>query len=130
MGFFFSSRRRQTRRALVTGVQTCALPIYVAQRRQPVTHGVERRSLFHKNGVAAPEDIRESDRLIDRQPSTEHADQRLYHGHDDAWPARRAQRAHGLAVRPQNDGWRNGAAGSMSRLPGVWEGTTGAPGYG
>src|SRR3546814_5559326 len=26
-GFFFSSRRRHTRCALVTGVQTCALPI-------------------------------------------------------------------------------------------------------
>src|SRR3546814_9745210 len=28
--FFFSSRRRHTRCALVTGVQTCALPIYRA----------------------------------------------------------------------------------------------------
>src|SRR3546814_6950804 len=28
MSFFFSSRRRQTRCALVTGVQTCSLPIY------------------------------------------------------------------------------------------------------
>src|SRR3546814_6087679 len=28
--FFFSSRRRHTRCALVTGVQTCALPIYKA----------------------------------------------------------------------------------------------------
>src|SRR3546814_8069549 len=28
---FFSSRRRHTRCALVTGVQTCALPIYVRQ---------------------------------------------------------------------------------------------------
>src|SRR3546814_6175649 len=27
--FFFSSRRRHTRCALVTGVQTCALPIFV-----------------------------------------------------------------------------------------------------
>src|SRR3546814_3470518 len=27
MSFFFSSRRRHTRCALVTGVQTCALPI-------------------------------------------------------------------------------------------------------
>src|SRR3546814_13308692 len=27
--FFFSSRRRQTRCALVTGVQTCALPISI-----------------------------------------------------------------------------------------------------
>src|SRR3546814_2750887 len=29
--FFFSSRRRHTRCALVTGVQTCALPIYREQ---------------------------------------------------------------------------------------------------
>src|SRR3546814_9160709 len=29
--FFFSSRRRHTRCALVTGVQTCALPIYTPQ---------------------------------------------------------------------------------------------------
>src|SRR3546814_10265101 len=29
--FFFSSRRRHTRCALVTGVQTCALPIFPAQ---------------------------------------------------------------------------------------------------
>src|SRR3546814_3536814 len=29
-GFFFSSRRRHTRCALVTGVQTCALPISLA----------------------------------------------------------------------------------------------------
>src|SRR3546814_3523702 len=32
---FFSSRGRHTRCALVTGVQTCALPIYVRQPRQP-----------------------------------------------------------------------------------------------
>src|SRR3546814_5323784 len=30
--FFFSSRRLHTRCALVTGVQTCALPIYVNTR--------------------------------------------------------------------------------------------------
>src|SRR3546814_2707907 len=30
-GFFFSSRRRHTRCALVTGVQTCALPIFAAR---------------------------------------------------------------------------------------------------
>src|SRR3546814_8640513 len=30
--FFFSSRRRHTRCALVTGVQTCALPIWTASR--------------------------------------------------------------------------------------------------
>src|SRR3546814_12274979 len=31
MIFFFSSRRRHTRCALVTGVQTCALPIYTRE---------------------------------------------------------------------------------------------------
>src|SRR3546814_6286988 len=31
--FFFSSRRRHTRCALVTGVQTCALPIFVDKKR-------------------------------------------------------------------------------------------------
>src|SRR3546814_2979506 len=41
--FFFSSRRRHTRCALVTGVQTCALPIYevgVTLGRRAVVHGV------------------------------------------------------------------------------------------
>src|SRR3546814_8460963 len=31
--FFFSSRRRHTRCALVTGVQTCALPILLIEQR-------------------------------------------------------------------------------------------------
>src|SRR3546814_1473321 len=31
--FFFSSRRRHTRCALVTGVQTCALPILIKRRK-------------------------------------------------------------------------------------------------
>src|SRR3546814_7330564 len=35
--FFFSSRRRHTRCALVTGVQTCALPIYRAKRSRSAT---------------------------------------------------------------------------------------------
>src|SRR3546814_5256179 len=34
MIFFFSSRRRHTRCALVTGVQTCALPIYTSTLSQ------------------------------------------------------------------------------------------------
>src|SRR3546814_2822131 len=32
--FFFSGRRRHTRCALVTGVQTCALPIFVRARNE------------------------------------------------------------------------------------------------
>src|SRR3546814_1920659 len=37
--FFFSSRRRHTRCALVTGVQTCALPIFIALNLSAVFHG-------------------------------------------------------------------------------------------
>src|SRR3546814_9147982 len=33
--FFFSSRRRHTRCALVTGVQTCALPIFLLVHHRP-----------------------------------------------------------------------------------------------
>src|SRR3546814_2316934 len=39
MLFFFSSRRRHTRCALVTGVQTCALPIY--RLRRPAFAGAD-----------------------------------------------------------------------------------------
>src|SRR3546814_11294906 len=43
--FFFSSRRRHTRCALVTGVQTCALPIWRQARKidaRPARHECER----------------------------------------------------------------------------------------
>src|SRR3546814_10515588 len=48
--FFFSSRRRHTRCALVTGVQTCALPIYQisrenGKRRAVITANVRGRDL-------------------------------------------------------------------------------------
>src|SRR3546814_3121775 len=39
MLFFFSSRRRHTRCALVTGVQTCALPIYGEQTEDSMPRG-------------------------------------------------------------------------------------------
>src|SRR3546814_4945252 len=38
--FFFSSRRRHTRCALVTGVQTCALPISVVKKAAAIGGGV------------------------------------------------------------------------------------------
>src|SRR3546814_15055221 len=40
--FFFSSRRRHTRCALVTGVQTCALPISAAVARTEVASPMDR----------------------------------------------------------------------------------------
>src|SRR3546814_2458068 len=39
--FFFSSRRRHTRCALVTGVQTCALPISYQLTIEPLGQTVE-----------------------------------------------------------------------------------------
>src|SRR3546814_9510529 len=41
---FFSSRRRHTRCALVTGVQTCALPIYEVGEREDIITGVVKIS--------------------------------------------------------------------------------------
>src|SRR3546814_4933822 len=48
--FFFSSRRRHTRCALVTGVQTCALPIYegwTALKNDPSEHGARSAMLVN-----------------------------------------------------------------------------------
>src|SRR3546814_12414158 len=45
--FFFSSRRRHTICALVTGVQTCALPILKAQHEVGIARkGLGRRDIF------------------------------------------------------------------------------------
>src|SRR3546814_13488819 len=49
MFFFFSSRRRHTRCALVTGVQTCALPICV--RADRLSHAAA--CLVFRNGLPA-----------------------------------------------------------------------------
>src|SRR3546814_1636584 len=48
--FFFASRRRHTKCALVTGVQTCALPIYAADAG---FHGVAIRPPHHQEDSAA-----------------------------------------------------------------------------
>src|SRR3546814_3380214 len=49
--FFFSSRRRHTRCALVTGVQTCALPIFSLQAlpstSRPAAPRESRKTLRH-----------------------------------------------------------------------------------
>src|SRR3546814_6274401 len=47
--FFFSSRRRHTRWALVTVVQTCALPIWVQQPLQPNITGSDTPGLQAEN---------------------------------------------------------------------------------
>src|SRR3546814_15391860 len=49
--FFFSSRRRHTRCALVTGVQTCALPICVVWRDTGVSADGRIRNAFDPPGT-------------------------------------------------------------------------------
>src|SRR3546814_1348439 len=50
--FFFSSRRRHTRCALVTGVQTCALPIYLGPIVAAVLLGLGGLMTFDAVGLA------------------------------------------------------------------------------
>src|SRR3546814_7952806 len=50
--FFFSSRRRHTRCALVTGVQTCALPILVGNTGPYATHGFTVQSVSGQRGLS------------------------------------------------------------------------------
>src|SRR3546814_8204332 len=54
--FFFSSRRRHTRCALVTGVQTCALPIFVRPGQCCKEILLERSKMFgrHRGIYPAP----------------------------------------------------------------------------
>src|SRR3546814_8275806 len=71
--FFFSSRRRHTRCALVTGVQTCALPIYL--NRQPVTprssdhscHARARRADRQRRRALYPPSASRHARMPDRR---------------------------------------------------------------
>src|SRR3546814_6471156 len=49
IAFFFSSRRRHTRCALVTGVQTCALPISLFEEYGP--RGIKKRLAPHLHTI-------------------------------------------------------------------------------
>src|SRR3546814_2079178 len=55
--FFFSSRRRHTRCALVTGVQTCALPIYRLTRLAE-RQGMIRYAYHHAKSLKDGSEIR------------------------------------------------------------------------
>src|SRR3546814_15059912 len=54
--FFFSSRRRHTRCALVTGVQTCALPISRSRISTPTSSSSKRRPR-HQPGCRRRENV-------------------------------------------------------------------------
>src|SRR3546814_16453038 len=87
--FFFSSRRRHTRCALVTGVQTCALPIYAPlmwpEKQKYPTAAQVHETLERNPEGASPrgqwadlEFLRNVYDLNDKAKDTQFAD---YHGH-------------------------------------------------
>src|SRR3546814_1036354 len=85
--FFFSSRRRHTRCALVTGVQTCALPIYSSgiepchllrahDKRDPAAAAVDRVERRIKRCAARGARILAADRRLEPQPRIRMEDHR------------------------------------------------------
>src|SRR3546814_9657182 len=65
--FFFSSRRRHTRCALVTGVQTCALPIYKALGGQPGTGGIAPANAGATDVQLADHAVRSEERRVGKE---------------------------------------------------------------
>src|SRR3546814_9315615 len=63
--FFFSSRRRHTRCALVTGVQTCALPISDEENRSATADPLARTvaDVLVRNALPGEIDRLDKDRL-------------------------------------------------------------------
>src|SRR3546814_8482552 len=59
--FFFSSRRRHTRCALVTGVQTCALPISTRIVRNDAVAGLSQQL-----NLSPPHDVRRHDGMAEQ----------------------------------------------------------------
>src|SRR3546814_9790491 len=74
--FFFSSRRRHTRCALVTGVQTCALPIFRTDQRG--LSSAVLRGFFEAKGhvlVCMDADLSHSPEILPRMIETLENDQ-------------------------------------------------------
>src|SRR3546814_3897687 len=68
--FFFSSRRRHTRCALVTGVQTCALPIWTISTRGDLAFDAEHVNVLKRFEVGELYDSRKVDDLRDALVAT------------------------------------------------------------
>src|SRR3546814_18100771 len=86
IGFFFSSRRRHTRCALVTGVQTCALPIF---SQTGVRSTGSRRRARRKRSLAGVLGIMFSTRVLGLLPPLRRqgrAGEGCLWGHRAPWP--------------------------------------------
>src|SRR3546814_9281688 len=74
--FFFSSRRRHTRCALVTGVQTCALPIFDVGE---ALHRLKHAFLVAEPGILDPAEGRHLDAVARHLPDVDRPDAQLSH---------------------------------------------------
>src|SRR5438105_6467637 len=74
--FFFFQAEDGIRDPLVTGVQTCALPIYL-QRVPPVLHGQAARARHRRPGREVPAEVREGAGQEGRQVATSPAPARV-----------------------------------------------------
>src|SRR3546814_2646362 len=86
--FFFSSRRRHTSCALVTGVQTCALPISTPRRRRSRTADLP---LFPLHPLSATHLDRQGNGRAQLPPSQGRPDAAAIDGRAHHHPARRAR---------------------------------------
>src|SRR3546814_8329336 len=69
MDFFFSSRRRHTRCALVTGVQTCALPICWSSPSRPLICPSRARRSPRSCAILSPTNVPEDEPARPRRPA-------------------------------------------------------------
>src|SRR3546814_23950 len=122
--FFFSSRRRHTRCALVTGVQTCALPICLLQN---FDGGAFRIGWDAGNGAAGPV----VEKLVARLPGEHHllytdVDSRFPNHHPDPTEEKNLEDLKALVAERQldlgfafdGDGDRIGAVDGEGRV--IW----------
>src|SRR3546814_3931306 len=118
--FFFSSRRRHTRCALVTGVQTCALPIYpcIFPSPLPVLLRVGLDSA-EANGDVAAADVADGLEIADAQSVEDVGDLALKDGGlvGEGKAGNRLQPdAEGLEVEPLADLLQRPVAGHRREL--------------
>src|SRR3546814_5241966 len=117
--FFFSSRRRHTRCALVTGVQTCALPILEIIERRALERRVEAglnreraagaRADMQPKALAAPFEAAEIDQMEML------ARRRVVADHDRL--ALRDRRAPGIGPRDRKSTRLNSSQYCATRMP-------------
>src|SRR3546814_9666106 len=109
--FFFSSRRRHTRCALVTGVQTCALPICDAAERDADEGDDEDRLMQRQRGEAETAE----DRAVGD------GKRKAHDGTHKVWRSRwRARSAGAISPAPVIGCERLGAGGRWAESAAPW----------